>query len=1009
MGDVVIDDPILNSPFEEPGRHFRFSDDGITDEIVEERRRSGYFVPVPSARVQQPQLELETQWTQDRYRPNDFINEVRDYVARWRAAGHDGVTSTTRDLLAYWTDGDRSRPLFFAQREAVETAIFLTEIGGKEFGGTFLQNQLREWADEFNPGLLRAAFKMATGSGKTTVMGMLIAWHTLNKVANPQDRRFGDAFLVVAPGITIKDRLRVLLPTDPDNVYRDRDLVPPERMQALARARVVVTNYHAFLPRVTAQVKPLAREVLGYDDRNPFVESQAQVVRRVLRDLGSSKRNVVVLNDEAHHCYEPREAAQRPKMSREERSEATSRDKEARVWLSGLRAVDEERGVKVVYDLSATPFFLKGSGYDEGRLFPWVVSDFGLIDAIEAGLVKVPRVPVADDAMQPEGPTYRELWSRIRDDLPKQGREVTDPSGRPSLPAELEGALQSLYANYEQAFRRWEADAAAQAAGMTAPVFIVVCNNTTVSKLVYDHIAGYERQLDDGTSVWVKGELPLFSNVRDDGRLASRFNTILVDSQQLESGEGLSKDFRDVAAAEIDEFRDELRQRFPGRSVDDLDDATLLREVMNTVGKAGRLGEGIRCVVSVSMLTEGWDANTVTHILGVRAFGTQLLCEQVVGRGLRRRSYALNEHGRFDPEYAEVYGVPFSFIPASGATDAPKPPTAFTRVRALEERAALAISFPRVVGYRTELGADRLSASFSEDSRMVLSRAAVPTRTEMAGIAGAEDVHTSPLDQRRVQEVEFQLARRLVTRLSSGAVHDGWIGDPATAIDAALFPQAIDIVRRWLASHVEVKDDAFVQMLLYAELADQAAEKLERAVHRAASAEARMLPILRPYEPVGTTAVVDFDTTKATFRTREDRSHVSHVVADDSSWEHQVADALEQLDEVVSYVKNDHLGFSIPYTRDGQVRQYLPDFLARVRVDDDEITMIVEVSGGGHGAEDKRIKVATATSQWVPAVNAHGGFGRWAFVEVTDPQSAKQVIRAAIADAVGATTVDDGC
>ncbi|MBS4011313.1 MAG: DEAD/DEAH box helicase family protein, partial [Roseovarius sp.] len=254
MTDVVIDNPILNPPYEEPSRHFRFSDEGITDEVAEGRRRSGYFVPVPAARTRQPQLQMETQWTEDRFSPNDDINEIRDFIARWRATNYDGVTSTTRELLEYWTRTDRERPLFFAQQEAVETAIFLTEVAGQEFGGTYLQNKLREWAEEYNPGLLRAAFKMATGTGKTTVMGMLIAWHTLNKASRPQDRRFGDAFLVVAPGITIKDRLRVLLPNDPDNVYRERDLVPPDRMDALHRARLVITNYHAFQRRVTEQV-----------------------------------------------------------------------------------------------------------------------------------------------------------------------------------------------------------------------------------------------------------------------------------------------------------------------------------------------------------------------------------------------------------------------------------------------------------------------------------------------------------------------------------------------------------------------------------------------------------------------------------------------------------------------------------------------------------------------------------------------------------------------------------
>jgi type III restriction enzyme len=334
-----------------------------------------------------------------------------------------------------------------------------------------------------------------------------------------------------------------------------------------------------------------------------------------------------------------------------------------------------------------------------------------------------------------------------------------------------------------------------------------------------------------------------------------------------------------------------------------------------------------------------------------------------------------------------VYGVPFSFIPSSGTSPEPKPLKTFTRVRALEERASLAISFPRVVGYRTDLATDRLTARFTGDSRMVLSKAEVPTRTDMAGIAGAEDIHASPLDQRRVQEVEFALARRVVARLSTEAHQD-----------ARLFPQALQIVRTWLADHVEVKDDAFIQLLLLAELGQQAAERIERAIHRSASEEARILPILRPYEPVGSTAVVDFDTTKATFRTREDKSHVSHVVADNTSWEHKVANAIESMDEVVSYVKNNGLGFAIPYMIDGQTRNYFPDFL--VRVDDgqdsnDLLTLIVEVSGG-RGAEDKAVKVATATDQWVPAVNTRGGLGRWMFIEITDPESPKQTIRAAI-------------
>jgi type III restriction enzyme len=210
-------------------------------------------------------------------------------------------------------------------------------------------------------------------------------------------------------------------------------------------------------------------------------------------------------------------------------------------------------------------------------------------------------------------------------------------------------------------------------------VFIVVCPNTIVSKLVYDWIAGTQTPVKHGPTVGRPGRLDLFSNI-ENGKTLARPRTILVDSKQLESGEALSKDFKDAAAGEIEAFKDAYRNSNLGADVDKLTEEDLLREVMNTVGKKGKLGEGVRCVVSVAMLTEGWDANTVTHILGLRAFRSQLLCEQVVGRGLRRRSYAVNEQGRFEPEYANVYGIPFAFIPSDGPIleVTPKPPAVKT-------------------------------------------------------------------------------------------------------------------------------------------------------------------------------------------------------------------------------------------------------------------------------------------------------------------------------------------
>ncbi|MBA4170839.1 MAG: DEAD/DEAH box helicase family protein, partial [Chloroflexi bacterium] len=683
MAQATIDNPVINSPFVEPTRHFVMSPEGqATGEIEPRRRPSEFFVPVARPKkASGAQLSMDQFGPPTRQQPNEIVNEIRQSVARWRAQDYPHITSVTRDLLAHWRDDERERRLFFCQIEAAETAIYLTEAAEK-LGDTKALNVIRDENSAHNGGLPRFAFKMATGSGKTVLMAMLIGWQALNKQANPQDRRFSDRFLVVTPGITIRDRLRVLLPNDPDSYYRSMNILTPEQLDRLQAATVVITNYHAFIRREKNQAASLTKKVLagGVDD-DRFKETPAEMVRRVLRVFGNA-RNIVVLNDEAHHCYAPapKEAAEEAALDADEKQLAKKDLEEARVWLSGLQAVTEKLGIRAVYDLSATPFFLKGSGYAEGTLFPWVVSDFGLMDAIESGIVKIPRVPVSDDSMTGTGPMYRDLWLRVRDALPRKGIKDTPIDGQPIIPKELEGALRSLYDDYEKGHQAW-----AEAGMGTPPVFIVVCSNTATSKLVADWIAGWEKPLDDGTKVIVPGNLELFSNEQD-GRFRDRPNTLLVDSAQLDRGDALDPAFAKAAKAEIDKFKREYVTRFPGRSAEDITDEEILREVMNTVGKRGKLGEHIRCVVSVAMLTEGWDANTVTHILGIRAFGTQLLCEQVVGRALRRASYDPNPDGMFEPEYAEVYGVPFSFLSVSGKGRVKKP--RFVReVRVLPERA----------------------------------------------------------------------------------------------------------------------------------------------------------------------------------------------------------------------------------------------------------------------------------------------------------------------------------
>ncbi len=1012
MREVVIENPVINSAFAEPSRHFEFDADGITDEIVVSRRLSSYFVPIAQPKKKGKQLIFDTEWTQDRVEENKFINDVRQRVSDWRAGGHVGVTKTSRLLLEHWTGPGRERRLFFCQVEALETAIFLAEIAPKT-GHVWIENQLRAENDHANAGLYRIAFKMATGSGKTVVMAMLIAWQALNKFADPKDTRFSDTFLIVAPGITIRDRLRVLLPHDPDNYYRKMDVVPQDLRETLNQAKVAVTNFHTFLLHEKVAAGKLTKSLLvGRKNpaQSPFTETPDQMVRRVCRDFGT-KRNIVVINDEAHHCYrrKPLEEVDEAaggvlvdKLAGDDRKEAQDREEEARVWISGLEAIKSKLGVRAIYDLSATPFFLRGSGYPEGTLFPWVVSDFSLIDAIECGIVKVPRVPIADDAMTGALPTYRELWQHIRDALPKKGRKQDDVTGAgpPKLPAELEGALYSLYGNYEKSYELWKqmrdktlaAGDGADASYLTPPVFIVVCNNTNVSKLVYDWISGWEIGLADDATAIAPGNLGLFSNV-EHGQWTQRPNTILVDSKQLESGEAMSPEFKKIAAAEIEEFKAEYRERFPGRSTDDLTDEDLLREVMNTIGKPGKLGEQIRCVVSVSMLTEGWDANTVTHILGVRAFSTQLLCEQVVGRGLRRMTYVPNADDMFDPQYAEVYGVPFSFIPCAGQAS-PHPPRVPTRVRALEERIACEISFPRLQGYRYELPTEHLVATFTDDSRMAISTQDIPTETEMGPVIGQHEIHTlDDLRAKRPQQVAFLLAKYVYETYFTAD------GD----IKPWLFPQILDISRRWLDECLVCKDNCFPQLLLLVQFAYNAADKIYRAIVAGEAGVKRLMPILQPYDTVGSTRYVDFDTTHAVMPTSTDKCHISHVVCDTDSWEQKMAQTLEDMSEVVHYVKNHNLGFFVPYTFNGEEHRYIPDFIVRMRAegasfDNELLNLIIEVSG--EAKKEKAAKVETARTLWVPAVNNHGGFGRWSFLEISDPWDSKTTIWAHLANAL---------
>jgi type III restriction enzyme len=679
--------------------------------------------------------------------------------------------------------------------EAAETVIWLTEVASQFKNGKRFLDHLVNANNEANPELMRLALKLATGAGKTTVMAMLIAWQTINAMRHPQSKRFTRGFLVVTPGITIRDRLRVLKPNDPDSYYASRELVPGDMLDDLNRAKIVITNYHAFKLRERIELSKGGRSLLqGRGEELNTLETEGQMLQRVMPDLMGMK-NILAINDEAHHCYREKPGNDEDKdLTGDDKKEAEQNNEAARLWISGLEVVSRKLGVSRVIDLSATPFFLRGSGYAEGTLFPWTMSDFSLMDAIECGIVKLPRVPVADNIPGADMPMYRNLWEHIRAKMPKKGRGKSDTLDPLSLPPQLQTAFEALYGHYEKTYKLWE-----EAGILAPPCFIVVCNNTSTSKLVYDYISGFSRENDDGGVSTENGRLPLFRNYDEYGNPLARPNTILIDSEQLESGEMLDDNFRKMAADEIDRFRREIIERTGDpRQAENITDQDLLREVMNTVGKQGRLGGSIRCVVSVSMLTEGWDANTVTHVLGVRAFGTQLLCEQVIGRALRRQSYDLNEEGLFNVEYADVLGIPFDFT-AKPVVAPPQPPRQTIQVKAVRpERDTLEILFPRVEGYRIELPEERLTAQFNEDSALELTPELVgATETLNSGIIGERVdlnlVHTGDV---RPSQVLYELTSHLVLTK--------W-RDPDEAPKLHLFGQLKRIAKQWLDGYLVCK------------------------------------------------------------------------------------------------------------------------------------------------------------------------------------------------------------
>jgi len=1013
------ENPILNSPYNEPLLHYATDADGSLNynDIRKGRRIFATDIQVIPTK-QGPQGSL--------FEVNDFkeqygthiINLCRKEVGKWRDEKYPNTTRVTKELLDFWFNNPERQihhNLFFAQREAVETAVWLNEVAHKSNAGQHTINLLREGqqtvSNDMQDQLPRIAYKMATGTGKTVVMACFILYHFFNRQEYKNDTRYADYFLIIAPGITIKDRLNVLMVdtsaksnSKKEDYYHLRALVPQKMEQSLKNlnSRLIITNYHTFEPKI-----------LKGNKRSPFdgkvdlegnkidtgnVEDFLQVIKRALSKFKTGKR-LIVINDEAHHCYLPKSKG---KITDNEEGDENAR---AALWFSGIKEIAKRFKLQNVYDLSATPYYLTGSGYPPYSLFPWVVSDFGLIEAIEAGLVKIPFLPESDNTQELTMPVLRNLYDHVRDELPKKGQRKKKSEAAsegkelkelpPKLPSLVKGALDQFFNHYVEYYNGVRKHQEGKANIFTTPpVFIIVCNNTSVSKEVYKYIAGYEFDKEDQKMV-VCGQYDLFSNYDPVTKTPlKKPPTLLIDSYALENGEQINEDFKKIFATEIEEFKnDYVKQKGQG-SADAITDAEILREVVNTVGKPGKLGSHIRCVVSVSMLTEGWDANTVTHIMGLRAFGSQLLCEQVAGRALRRMNYTLQGYDKngdptedkrkivihkFPPEYAHIIGVPFKMF-KGGKTAPPPPPVNLTHIMALAERQAkMEITFPNVVGYRIENYKGEIKYDYSNIENYELDYSQFPhtTTTASAFLPKEEELKVKSVFEKREQEICFFFTKELIKFQFSDDDHNAKFD---------LFNRLLTIVKYWYENKVLLigESDLKYKKMLSFEDPKKVTDHIIRGINPHLNTTEFVRPIFNYYNKFSSTKYVNGNTSREVYPTL--KSHVNFVVMD-SEWEGIAAKTLESIPQVISYVKNQFLGFSVPYIKDGKDRNYFPDFIVRVksnRKPGTVLNLIVEISGFSNDKDEKKWYVE---NRWIPAVNSLKDkyeYPEWHFIEIAN-------------------------
>ncbi|WP_405229331.1 BPTD_3080 family restriction endonuclease [Lentisalinibacter sediminis] len=928
-----IDRLIINSPYDEPSEHWKYHRETRSFSRETGRRPAGYVVASESSKAfDDPGQFVEI----------PLVNQIRPRVSSWRAQGYPGVSGITKRLLEYWTDPEtfELRRFFFCQLEAIETLIWLTEASPADRVGIDIPSDGGDF--------MRLCAKMATGSGKTIVMAMLIAWQAINKATYPQDGRFSRTVLVVAPGLTVKNRLAVLDPDASNNYYESFRIVPSALLPKLRQADVLVHNWHALSWETEEKIK----KKRSVDKRGP--KSDEAYVRDVMGNL-SGRQNILIINDEAHHAWRLVDSSRPKGLAKSDIDEATK-------WVGGLDRIHRSRGILTCYDFSATPFTPSGNKTNAESLFGWIVSDFGLNDAIESGLVKTPRVVIRDDAV-PDAKTYRSKLYHIyndpevKDDLSRKARP-SDP-----LPDLVINAYYLLGFDWRETAKDW-----ASAGLKTPPVMITVANRTeTAARVKYAF---------DTNRVRIE-------------ELATSEKTLHIDTKVLEQAESTVEP---IATPDVDEHDGPDPSDF---GLTKKEQAELLRQTVDTVGQVGKPGEKIQAVISVGMLTEGWDAKTVTHIMGLRAFSSQLLCEQVVGRGLRRTAYELTEHvdpktGQvkhlFDPEYVNIFGVPFTFLPHETQEGViPPPPRPKTIIEPVTEKLEHEIKWPNIIRVES-LYRPRLELDWKKVKALELNASDTAKLAELAPmLAGKPDISkASQIDleklarEFRPQRIIFETARDIYDQMNPN-----WAGEKTH-----LLVQLIRLVEQFISSRkVQLvpsslqNEPASRQLIITLNMA-KVVQHIWEAI-RFQNAEQRV-PVFDEDQPIRSTADMrPWYTGKPCEYTL--RSHINFCTYD-STWEASEAYELDRNPVVHSWVKNDRLGFEIFYIYRGIVKKYRPDFIVRLR---NGRTLVLETKGQDSGiARTKR----EFLEEWICTVNEYGGFGKWSHDISFDPGDIKDIL-----------------